>query len=58
LDNSPAALDGTLESGDELLAVNNERVSGRHKHQVSEMIRTSSVSLIVLIIHAELNYFL
>jgi len=58
LDDSPTALDGTLESGDELLAINNERVSGRHKLQVSKIIQSSSVSLIVLLIHIELNYFL
>ncbi|XP_001946500.2 PRKCA-binding protein-like [Acyrthosiphon pisum] len=42
LEDSPAALDGTLESGDEILAINNERVSGRHKSQVSKMIESSS----------------
>lgn len=43
-DNSPAALDGTLESGDEILAINNECVRGRTKLQVAQMIQTSVVS--------------
>ncbi|XP_060843785.1 PRKCA-binding protein-like [Rhopalosiphum padi] len=41
LENSPTALNGILESGDELLAINNERVSGCDKMEVSQMIRTS-----------------
>jgi len=57
LDNSPAAIDGTLECGDELLAINNERVSGRHKLELSKMIESSSVSLIFLLIHIEMNHF-
>jgi hypothetical protein len=57
LENSPTALNGILESGDELLAINNERVSGRDKMEVSQMIRTSGVSLIILLNDVKLNYF-
>ncbi|XP_060878322.1 PRKCA-binding protein-like [Metopolophium dirhodum] len=46
-DNSPAALDGTLESGDELLAINNECVRGHTKLQVAQMIQ-SSVGRVIL----------
>ncbi|XP_050526676.1 PRKCA-binding protein [Daktulosphaira vitifoliae] len=46
-DNSPAAIDGTLDSGDELLAVNNECVRGRTKLQVAQLIQ-SSVDQVVL----------
>lgn len=48
MDHSPAALDGTLECGDELLAVNNKCVRGRTKSQVAQMILLSVVRLIVV----------
>jgi len=44
LEYSPTALNGTLESGDELLAINDERVRGRNKMQVAQMIQSSVVS--------------
>lgn len=45
-DNSPSAVDGTLESGDEILAINNECVRGHTKLQVAQMIQSSVVSII------------
>lgn len=54
-DNSPASLDGTLESGDEILAINNECVRGRTKLQVAQMIQSSVVSLIIYILIFKLS---
>ncbi|KAF0767150.1 PRKCA-binding protein [Aphis craccivora] len=40
-ENFPTALNGTLECGDELLAINDENISGRDKMQVAYMIASS-----------------
>ena len=43
-DNTPAALDQTLESGDRIVAVNNADVMGRTKLEVARMIQNAGVS--------------
>ena len=43
-DNTPAAIDHTLESGDRIVAVNNVDVSGRTKLEVARMIQNTGVS--------------
>ena len=43
-DNTPAALDRTLESGDRIVAVNNSDVMGRTKLEVARMIQNAGVS--------------
>lgn len=40
-DNTPAAKDGTLQSGDELIAVNGQTVKGKSKVEVAKMIQTA-----------------
>nr|CAG4640866.1 EOG090X06GA [Eulimnadia texana] len=40
-DNSPASKDGSLQSGDELIAVNGVSVKGKSKVQVAKMIQTA-----------------
>ncbi|XP_057338055.1 PRKCA-binding protein isoform X1 [Microplitis mediator] len=40
-DNTPAALEGTLQSGDELCSVNGTSVKGKTKEEVATMIQTS-----------------
>ncbi len=48
-DNTPAAIDHTLESGDRIVAVNNVDVEGRTKLEVARMIQNSGVSFISLL---------
>ena len=43
-DNTPAAIDQTLESGDRIVAVNNFDVNGRTKLEVARMIQNAGVS--------------
>lgn len=42
-DNTPAARDGTLQSGDELVGVNGASVKGKTKVEVARMIQASKV---------------
>lgn len=42
-DNTPAAKDGTLESGDELVGVNGQSVKGKTKVEVAKMIQSCKV---------------
>jgi len=42
-DNTPAAKDGTLQSGDELVGVNGVSVKGKTKVEVAKMIQVSRV---------------
>ena len=42
-DNTPAAIDQTLESGDRIVAVNNFDVNGRTKLEVARMIQNAGV---------------
>jgi predicted metalloprotease with PDZ domain len=42
-DNTPAARDGTLQSGDELVGVNGASVKGKTKVEVAKMIQASKV---------------
>lgn len=44
-DNTPAAKEGTLESGDELVGVNGQSVKGKTKVQVAKMIQACKVLL-------------
>ena len=46
-DNTPAAIDHTLESGDRIVAVNSVDVSGRTKLEVARMIQNAGVSKLV-----------
>lgn len=46
-DNSPAAVDGTLEPGDELLAINGTSVKGANKTEVAQLIQSSPGSVII-----------
>lgn len=54
-DNTPAAKDGTLQSGDEITGVNNVSVKGKTKVEVAKMIQSIKVcnfkisSILVLI---------
>lgn len=43
-DNTPAAKDGTLASGDEIVAVNSETAKGRTKVEVAKMIQSIKAS--------------
>ena len=43
-DNTPASVEGTLESGDRIVAVNNNDVSERTKLEVARMIQNAGVS--------------
>ena len=54
-DKSPAATDGTLEAGDEILAVNNKPMKGKTKTQVAEIIQSEvgSVQIHYVKLHAE-----
>ena len=54
-DNTPAALDQTLESGDRIVAVNNADVMGRTKLEVARMIQNAGVSKLIQYMHAGLN---
>ena len=51
-DNTPASLDTTLESGDRIVAVNNNDVSERTKLEVARMIQNAGVSLYLLSLHS------
>ena len=42
-DNTPASIEGTLESGDRIVAVNNNDVSERTKLEVARMIQNAGV---------------
>ncbi|XP_046802070.1 PRKCA-binding protein isoform X2 [Lucilia cuprina] len=46
-DGTPAAREGSLESGDELLAINNTSVKGKTKVQVAKMIQTATQQVII-----------
>ena len=52
-DNTPAAIDQTLESGDRIVAVNNFDVNGRTKLEVARMIQNAGVSLLLLLLSAK-----
>ncbi|XP_033339505.1 protein interacting with PRKCA 1 isoform X1 [Megalopta genalis] len=54
-DNTPAALDGTLQAGDELVAVNGTSVRGKTKVEVAKMIQScdSQVSINYNKLHAD-----
>ena len=52
-DNTPASVEGTLESGDRIVAVNNNDVSERTKLEVARMIQNAGVSF-----RAKLKYSL
>ncbi len=56
-DNTPASIDGTLESGDRIVAVNNNDVSERTKLEVARMIQNTGVSRGYLILEKSLLYF-
>ena len=49
-DNTPASVDGTLESGDRIVAVNNNDVSERTKLEVARMIQNTGVRKIFWIL--------
>lgn len=53
-DNTPAAQDGTLEAGDELVSVNSECLKGKTKVEVAKMIQAcdKKVSIIYNKLHA------
>ena len=42
-DDTPAGKDGTLESGDEIVGVNNKNVKGGNKTDVAHLIQASEV---------------
>lgn len=44
-DNTAAARDGTLQSGDELVAVNGQSVKGKTKVEVAKMIQSAKVKI-------------
>ncbi|KAI1297178.1 PRKCA-binding protein [Halotydeus destructor] len=46
-DNTPAAVDGTLQSGDELIGVNGASVKGKTKVEVAKMIQTAQTEVVV-----------
>lgn len=54
-DNTPVALDGTLQAGDELVAVNGASVKGKTKVEVAKMIQScdSQVSINYNKLHAD-----
>merc|ERR1719186_2583865 len=54
-DNTPAAKDGTLESGDELVWVNSVNVKGKTKVEVAKMIQATKTEVVVKYnkLHAE-----
>ncbi|XP_014238639.1 PRKCA-binding protein isoform X2 [Trichogramma pretiosum] len=56
-DNTPAALDGTLEAGDELVAVNGECLKRKTKVEVAKMIQACGpkVSIIYNKLHADVQ---
>ncbi|XP_014218477.1 PRKCA-binding protein [Copidosoma floridanum] len=56
-DNTPAALDGTLEAGDELVSVNGESLKGKTKVEVAKMIQAceAKVSINYNKLHADVS---
>ena len=46
-DNTPAARDGTLEAGDELVGVNGANVKGKTKVEVAKMIQSTKGDVVV-----------
>lgn len=46
-DNTPAAKDGTLESGDELVGVNGVNVKGKTKVEVAKMIQATETEVVI-----------
>ncbi|KAJ8670329.1 hypothetical protein QAD02_001588 [Eretmocerus hayati] len=54
-DNTPAAQDGTLEAGDELVGVNGENLKGKTKVEVAKMIQAagSKVNIVYNKLHAD-----
>lgn len=42
-DNTPAAKDGILQAGDELVGINNQSVKGKTKVEVAKMIQAAKV---------------
>lgn len=46
-DNTAASRDGTLQSGDELTAVNGQTVKGKTKVEVAKMIQAAKVSVYI-----------
>ena len=56
-DGTPAAKDGTLQSGDEIVAVNGTSVKGKSKVEVAKMIQSVSSSVIINYnkLHADLK---
>lgn len=46
-DNTPAAFDGTLQSGDEIIGVNGISCKGKTKVQAAKMIQASKVGLLI-----------
>lgn len=54
-DNTPAAKDGTLESGDEIVGVNGTNVKGKTKVEVAQLIQSSANQVIITYnkLHAE-----
>ncbi|XP_065356523.1 PRKCA-binding protein [Calliphora vicina] len=46
-DGTPAAREGSLESGDELLAINSTSVKGKTKVQVAKMIQTATQQVVI-----------
>ena len=57
-DNTPAAIDQTLESGDRIVAVNNFDVNGRTKLEVARMIQNAGVSNLILLASPKSTSFL
>jgi len=48
-DNTPASIDGTLESGDEIVSVNGKSCKGSTKVEVAKMIQCNKVILLIKI---------
>lgn len=44
-DNTPAAKDGTLQAGDELIGINGQSVKGKTKVEVAKMIQAAKVNI-------------
>lgn len=56
-DNTPAAKDGTLESGDELVGVNGQSVKGKTKVEVAKMIQSCKVRPISSLSNNQCQFF-
>lgn len=52
-DNTAASKDGTLQSGDELIAVNSQTVKGKTKVEVAKMIQSAKVKIFCFFIIAQ-----